>query len=86
MEPRNEITLKTCHDIRHWSACAICEGVGDNRKMLKVGKERAHGSCVVETMTDDRILSLPIKETDKLTMGDCSQRPGLMRALVDRHG
>jgi hypothetical protein len=78
---RNEVTLNTCHDIRHWMPCAICNGIGDDRRMLKIGKAMMHGACAVESMTEAAVLALPVKERDKLTMGDCGVK--LMRKLLE---
>ena len=82
MKARNDITLNTCHDIRHWAECGICNGIGDDRRMLVWSKMYVHGACLVENVDRKHVLRLPHKELVKLTLADAG--PALMRVLLNR--
>jgi hypothetical protein len=70
MKVRNEVELKTCHDIRHLAGCATCSGVGDDRRMLKFRGGLHHGACLVEQVDRKHLLKMPTEELNKLTLGD----------------
>lgn len=82
MKARNEIELKTCHDIRHWTECGICNGIGDDRKMLVWSRMYVHGACLVETVDAKHIMRLPEKELSKLTLADMG--PALAKRLLNK--
>jgi hypothetical protein len=82
MKARNDITLKTCHDIRHWTECGICNGIGDDRRMLVWSKMYVHGACLVENVDRKHILRMPKAELAKLTLADAGVE--LMTRLVAR--
>jgi hypothetical protein len=83
MKVRNEVELKTCHDIRHWKTCVGCGGLGDDRKMLNYKGALHHGACLVELIDRKHILTMPDSELAKFTL-EAAGVP-LMKALLARH-
>lgn len=80
---RDEVNVRTVKDVRNLRKCELCGGFGDARRMLTVNGQRAHGSCVVETMPAAWVLNLPAAERNKLTLRDVG--PDLMRALMAKY-
>jgi len=81
--PRHdEVELKGCHDIRHWTACKGCGGLGDQMAMLSYQGAPFHGTCLVKLLDRRTLLKLPASELGKLTLGDTGTP--LMRALLNR--
>ncbi len=71
----------TAHDVRHIRACDFCNGIGDGRKMIKVGGKLLHDRCVVQSLTEAQILKLPDAELSKMTLG--ATGPELMGKLLE---
>lgn len=78
----DEVTLSACHDIRHWTGCAGCGGLGDKRVMLNYQGKPHHGACLVALVDRRTLLKLPSSELGKLTLA--SAGVAIMRALVKR--
>lgn len=80
--PAHDVELRTCHDIRHWCGCARCGYLGDDRRMIKIGTDRYHDTCVVAKLTTAAILELPIDELNKFTL--YATGVNLMKAIMKR--
>ena len=82
MKVRNEMEARTCHDLRHWTTCDKCGGIGDGRAMLKVGSELWHGGCVVDHIDAPKVMRLPDAELGKLRLNDMG--PALARRILTK--
>lgn len=74
----------TAHDVRHLRPCAFCSDLGDRRRMVHAtAKEYAHGKCLFSAGGIRRLLDLPQRERDKLTIADIGVNA--MRDLIAKN-
>lgn len=77
------------HDVRRLRICPACQEMGDLRNMIahtdqpiEFHTERYyHGGCFVSSFGEEALLTLPISETDRLTLRDIGAE--MMRKLLD---
>jgi hypothetical protein len=74
------VTLRTAHDVRKLRGCQHCQQIGDVRFMLTIAGKLVHGGCALELVGVDGLLALPIKDQDRLTLGEIGSKA--MRAIV----
>jgi hypothetical protein len=78
---KTPLPMRTCHDIRLWTACSHCAALGSKSDMLKTAKNQFwHGRCFAKRFGVERLLGLPREETGKLRLDDLGV--ALMRALI----
>jgi len=70
----------TAHDVRHLTVCPHCNRIGDDREMIKVGREHMHSPCAVKSLGKAGLLKLPKAERGKIRFCDLNLR--LARALI----
>jgi len=71
MKPIHELTLRTCHDIRHWTKCARCQGIGDNREMIRVkGSGIFHRICFKRQFGLNAVRKLTAAARGQFTLAD----------------
>lgn len=58
------------HDVRHLCICTSCGKIGDDREMIAIGGDRAHGCCVFDVLGMSAVLRLPVEELKKFSIDD----------------
>ncbi len=80
---KEPLPLKTCHDIRLWTACSHCHVLGTKNEMVQSSdKNFWHGRCFARKFGTDRLVEMPGKETAKLSLGDLGV--DLMRRILEK--